>query len=103
VGWTVRYFDSYYLTQDHTILAIQGSATVPSQLYHDLFGSYRWPSATSERSDRLLANTELRFGAHNVFNKEPPLDLAASGGELYFSPYGDPRLANYYVSVSKHF
>jgi outer membrane receptor protein involved in Fe transport len=41
---------------------------------------------------------------NNVFNKEPPLDVVALGTESSgYSTYGDPRLANYSLSIRKSF
>ena len=62
---------------------------MPSQIYFDLFGSYS-----------VLKNTELKFGIKNIFNKAPPIDI---GNSLYYSVLGDPRMANYYVSLSQKF
>jgi outer membrane receptor protein involved in Fe transport len=45
---------------------------------------------------------EVRVGVTNVFNKEPPYDAFFSGG-FYYSPYGDPRLRTYNVSLRKSF
>jgi outer membrane receptor protein involved in Fe transport len=50
----------------------------------------------------LLTNTEWQLGIRNLFNTKPPLDVSnASGG--YYSGFGDPRLASYYLSLKKAF
>jgi outer membrane receptor protein involved in Fe transport len=103
LGWVTRYFDSYFLNAEHVVDGNQNAATVPSQQYHDLFGSYNF-SAFGERVG-FLSGVELQFGVNNVFNKAPPVDLVggsgvASGGYSYF---GDPRLANYYLSLKMNF
>lgn len=90
IGGRVRFFDSYYLDSDHTYVAPgQGAATIPSQIYFDLYGSYRLPY-----------DAELRFTANNIFNRKPPFDVASSG---YYSRLGDPRLGSYALSVTKKF
>jgi len=99
-AWTTRYFDSYRLyaagQENPLILASQGSAGVPSQTYHDVFASFRFGSPTG-----LLSGTEIAVGVNNVFNTRPPVDL--SNLALFYSWLGDPRLANYYVSLRKAF
>lgn len=100
IGWVGRYFDSYAvadetLTSAPAIIANQGSRRVPSQTYHDLFATYRI------MAKGLLADTEVTLGLRNVFNKRPPFD--AGTANYFYSPLGDPRLANYYLAVRKQF
>ncbi len=90
LGWQTRYLSSYYLTLDRSFVAAQGSAKVASQMYHDMNISYRLPQKMT-----------VRFGINNIFNKMPPLDV--SQFPLYYSAYGDPRLRNFYLGVSKSF
>lgn len=78
IGWRTRYFGPY-----------RSSVHVDGQTYHDLFGSFR-----------ILDRTELRAGVNNLFNKRPPIDPV--NANLY-SSYGDPRLANFYLSLSQKF
>jgi iron complex outermembrane recepter protein len=95
LGWIARYFDSYLVSTNATLMANQGQGgRVPSQTYHDAFVTW---AAGSTRSS-LLADTEVQLGLKNVFNTEPPFD--ASSGRL-FSPYGDARMASYYLSLTK--
>jgi len=107
LGWSARYFDSYRVTTNvvsaanTVIIRNQGSATVASQIYHDLFASYRFDEHSGGRWAGLLANTELQAGVKNVLNTEPPLDQNYSG--KYYSPYGDPRLATYYLTIKHSF
>jgi len=89
LGVRTHFYDSYFLQTSHAVVPAQGSAKVPSQIYFDLFGSYR-----------VLKNTELKFGIKNIFNKAPPIDI---GNSLYYSVLGDPRMANYYISLSQKF
>ena len=90
LGWQTRYLSGYYLTLDRSVVAAQGSAKVASQMYHDMNISYRLPQKMT-----------VRFGINNIFNKMPPLDVTQA--PLYYSPYGDPRLRNFYLGVSKSF
>lgn len=88
-SWSVRHFDSY--RQSSFFIVSQGSDRVASQAYHDVFVSYR--------SERL--NAEIRLGANNIFNTAPPVDVSLV--ETGYSPFGDPRLANYYIGLRKSF
>jgi iron complex outermembrane recepter protein len=107
MGWTARYFAGYQINATQVlggaagVFAAQGNdGRVASQLYHDLFGTYRVGKLRA--AGGVLANTEWQLGIRNVFNRRPPLDVSnAAGG--YYSGFGDPRLASYYVSVKKAF
>jgi len=68
---------------------------VPSQTYHDVVGKYRFGPSSS-----WLDGTEVQAGVKNVFNTRPPFDASFAD---FYSPYGDPRLASYYVSLKKAF
>lgn len=90
VGWATTFFDGYkpYIANDSpdsvaAQIMAQGASRVPRQIYHDVFGIYR------------MNRVEVQAGVKNVFNTEPPLDMLVRT----YSGYGDPRLANYYVSV----
>jgi outer membrane receptor protein involved in Fe transport len=106
-GWSARFFDSYTIDAAQVfgggagIALAQGhDGRVASQTYHDLFVTYRIPH--SNFAGGLLTNTEWQLGIRNLFNTRPPLDVSnASGG--YYSGFGDPRLASYYVSLKKAF
>ena len=118
VAWSARYYGSYNQlgapggpTNDfaNTPLA-QGSNTIPSQTYHDLFVSYSF-GASSKRTEakftahveRLFANTTLQLGIKNVFDKLPPFDAYSAYAPFYYSPYGDIRLRDLWFSVRKQF
>lgn len=90
LGWQTRFFDRYALKEDRSVFPGQGSPYVPSQMYHDASISYRFDFGST-----------LRFGINNIFNKVPPLDATAD--PLYYSAYGDPRLRNFYLGISKSF
>lgn len=98
-AWNVRYYNSYFVRTDHSIPSEYGSATVPSQAYHDLFVGYRFDSAALPVSS-LLSGMQVRLGIDNVFDKNPPVDL--SFVNLY-SALGDPRGIGYRLSLSKAF
>lgn len=108
LGWNARYFDSYLVAdptipQSAPLLLSQGNGgRVPSQIYHDVFITYRIGKASGPSlGAKLVANTEIQLGVRNVFNKEPPFDASFSGG--YYSPLGDPRLSSYYLSLRHSF
>jgi outer membrane receptor protein involved in Fe transport len=101
-GWTMRHFDSYRvadpsLTASITTIRNQGSARVPSQSYHDLFGKYAFGAGPA-----VLSNLEVLLAVTNVFDKSPPFD-ASAGSTGFYSPFGDPRLATYSLSLKKNF
>ncbi|MFA6115212.1 MAG: TonB-dependent receptor [Sphingomonas sp.] len=91
--WTLgargRYIGSYWLNVQHAIQPLQGSAKIPAQAYFDLFGSFK-----------INDKTQLRAGLNNVFDKSPPINSKTS---LFYSFYGDPRRANFYLSISRRF
>lgn len=112
VGWVARYYSSVYLDTRNVlgnarIIAGQGNnGRVDSQLYHDVFATYRFGAASvgtglRERASRWLSRTEVQAGVRNIFNTWPPFD-ATNLSRYYFS-VGDPRLASYYVSLKKAF
>ena len=94
-GWQTQYYDKYWLNQTHSVVVNQGSATIPSQIYHDAFVGFR-PRVTGY----FLENTSFQIGAKNVFDKTPPIVAANTLG---YSSIGDPRLARYYLNVTKSF
>jgi iron complex outermembrane recepter protein len=101
LGWTTRFFDSYVVSTDPVIVAQQGSPTVASQIYHDVFVSYKPGSASGAHG--VLSGLELRVGVKNVFNSVPPFDANGSTTAEYASPFGDFRLREYWLSVTKSF
>jgi iron complex outermembrane receptor protein len=100
LGWRANFYDSYFLNATHTVVANQGSARVPSQIYYDLFGSYELDWSQSGQWRGALAGIEVLFGVNNVLDRKPPIDVTLS---TFYSTLGDPRLANYYLSVKKSF
>jgi outer membrane receptor protein involved in Fe transport len=98
-GWLGNYFDSYLvanpaLSSSAALFLSQGSRTVDSQMYHDLFASYRFGAS-------FLQGTEVQLTVRNVLNEEPPLDVSNTLG--LYSYLGDPRLASYSLSIRHAF
>lgn len=100
-GWSTRYFDSYIVSTNAALQLSQGGPRVSSQIYHDANVSYRLPQPAG-RWGTVLGRMEITVGGKNVFNREPPFDAGISASR-YYSPYGDPRLSSYYVSVKSAF
>lgn len=85
----------------------QGSLTIPSQAYHNIFVSYtfRRPSLghsrLGEMAGSLLDGVKISLTVNNVFNKVPPFDVYYN--PFFTSPYGDIQLRNYSVTLRKSF
>lgn len=100
LGWLTNYFGSYsqYSVGGVTnYTQAQGSNTIPKQFYHDLFAGYQFDTGAS-----LLADVGIQAGIKNVFDKVPPFDAYYSASN-YYSPFGDARLRNFYLTVTKKF
>ncbi len=89
LGGRARYFGPYWLNIDHSVQVLQGSAKIGAQAYVDVFGTFK-----------LFPKTELRGGVNNVFDRSPPINATTS---LFYSYFGDPRRANFYVSINQKF
>lgn len=110
LGWSTTYYSSYQQSGapgdpfgvNTTFTDAQGSFTIPSQIYHDLFGGYTFGSAQgSGVAHNVLADLTIQFGIRNVFSTLPPFD--AHTPVYYYSPYGDIRLRDYRISLQKAF
>ncbi len=117
LGWTVIHYGSYL--QDNvggltSYVAAQGSTSVASQTYHNVFASYTFPGPHSTGTsggpawyDRALADVTIRAGVKNVFGTLPPFDAYygnyAVGPTVWTSPFGDARLRSFWVSLEKLF
>ncbi|MBL8271746.1 TonB-dependent receptor domain-containing protein, partial [Steroidobacter sp.] len=100
-GWNVSYFDSYKVSTDATTIANQGGdGKVDSQIYHDAFVTYDVGLARGNVNS-WLAGTQVQLGVRNVFNKKAPFD--ASNTMAYYSLFGNPRMASYYLTVTTKF
>ena len=86
IGWRGRYFDSYFLNVAQTVSLNNGTAKIGSQFYQDVFGTVQ-----------VARGLNVRAGVNNFLNKIPPY---ISGS---YSRYGDPRLANFYLALTKAF
>lgn len=109
--WTVALTSHYYsqlkvygppLTTSTVYFEEQGGATVPSQIYTDLFVAYRFKTETERKrvADRLTRGLEIQIGVTNLFKQIPPFDTSSFGSYPY-STYGDIRLRQYRFVVKK--
>lgn len=93
VGVRARYSSGYYLsprnvlTGEYPVSIDQGSNRVGGATFFDLFGGITLPT-----------RTELSVGINNIFNKRPPIDATRVDG---YAPYGDPRLRNFFISLTQ--
>lgn len=110
LGWSTTYYSSYRQSGapgdpfgvNTTFTDAQGGFTIPSQIYHDLFGSYTFGGAQGNGAVRnVLADLTIQFGIRNVFNTLPPFD--AHTPVYYYSTYGDSRLRDFRISLRKSF
>ncbi|MBL9217612.1 MAG: TonB-dependent receptor [Opitutaceae bacterium] len=113
VGWSSRYVPRLHVIGPPVIAFLgsrqgQGGEWVPSQTYHDLFFSYRFPLVTQESGERrswlkrsrLLSGLEVQIAVYNVFRHKPPLDNTTL--TIYgYSTYGDLRLRDIRLSIKK--
>lgn len=88
-GGRVRYIGSYWLNANHAVQPLQGSAKIGAQAYVDIFGSFK-----------LTPRTQLRAGVNDVLDRSPPINATTT---LFYSLYGDPRRANFYLSINRRF
>lgn len=105
--WNTRYFDDYWHIDPRVpanaanITTIGNGGVIPRQVYHDLHVGYRWQRSGASALARVLHDTEIRVGVKNLFTAHPPvIPIAAT---LPYSPFGDPRLSTYVISVRRGF
>lgn len=97
-GWNAQYYGAYQIDPSSTVaIESQGTDTIGSQLYHDVFARARFLPAGVLKDN--LETLELTFGIRNLFN-DYKMDLSASN---YYSTFGDPRLRNYYLNLKVGF
>jgi outer membrane receptor protein involved in Fe transport len=117
LAWTTTYVGSYLQTgtpaspiytqfgENGNIAAAQGDPRIPSQVYHEIVGSYVFAKTTpgqgSSLPRNLISNLTVQFGIKNLFNTLPPFD--AFFQPYYYSSYGDARLRDYWISIKKPF
>ncbi|MFC4307794.1 TonB-dependent receptor [Steroidobacter flavus] len=98
-GWMTTYYgsyDQYNIGGVTTYTQAQGSNTIPSQMYHDIYAGYEFDG------EGMLGGMSVLAGIKNVFDKTPPFDAYYLNSN-YYSPFGDWRLRNYYLTLSKRF
>ncbi len=107
--WNAQYYNAYRVyrstSQPAAIdLAIlnQGAEWIPDQIYHDLNATYHFDSDL-QFAGGFLADVEVSVGVQNLFNESPPILAITSPSGRAYSPYGDPRLRRYTVTISKSF
>lgn len=108
-SWASQYFDSYRVTSPNAsssvnsnFITLQGSAAISSQLYHDLFLSYRIP----KNGMGWLSGISMSLGINNVLNTSPPILASSSLTSLGVGTYStlvDPRLRRFSISIEKSF
>ncbi len=109
LNWNAQYYDGYRVyTPTATAatvsrqISIQGSEMLPSQMYHDMYASYRVDGLRGLLGS-VFANSEISIGVQNVFDKVPPIIASTDTISPGYSYYGDPRLRRYTISVRKSF
>jgi outer membrane receptor protein involved in Fe transport len=105
LGWNVQYYDSYlaYTSTSSaalrtTIVSRQGSKSIPSQMYWDVFAAHRFGNSGSG----MLRDVTINLGVQNLFDRNPPI-IATTSSLGGYSTYGDPRLRRFSIVVQKHF
>ncbi|WP_162314142.1 TonB-dependent receptor [Pseudoxanthomonas yeongjuensis] len=105
-GWTLRYLDSYLvadpsLASSANAIASQGKGgRIPSQTYQDVYLGYAFGLSDRHGMGNIVEGLDLKVGVRNLFNRTPPFDYSTLN---YYSYLGDPRLASYYITVTKSF
>lgn len=109
LGWAAQFYDSYLAafpgdaSRAWQIRSQGNGGRVPSQVFHDVSASYSFDSAGwSGFAGNVAEGLEILGGVKNVFNTKPAFYVDYNQGLIY-SPYGDPRLAVYYLSLRKAF
>jgi outer membrane receptor protein involved in Fe transport len=92
-NWSTRFFDKYCMVSGCVVQLNQGSASIPSQVYHDIFIDF----APDKEVTPWGSKVELQFGINNIFDRDPPIDT--DNTSQYYSTFGDPRGSNYYAAI----
>jgi iron complex outermembrane recepter protein len=116
VGWRTVYYDGYKQagapgdpvyngainpTPITTSLLPQGRTTIPEQIYHNVFASYKFGEAQSTR--HVLRGVTIQVGINDLFNTAPPFDANSSYAPYYYSPFGPHTLRSYILKIRKAF
>lgn len=97
-SWTARYFGPYFFDETHDVQANQGSDHIGSQIFNDLFASYRFALFGTNKS------TRIEGGARNIFNASPRVDVIGTGfNPSGYSYFADPRGPSYYLTIRQNF
>jgi outer membrane receptor protein involved in Fe transport len=75
----------------------QGADRIQAQAYLDVYGARRWALPEGRR----LRSIDVRFGVQNLLDHRPP--VIATAYPPTFSPYGDPRLRRFELSLVGQF
>ncbi|MBL8267278.1 TonB-dependent receptor domain-containing protein, partial [Steroidobacter sp.] len=104
LGWSTNYYGSYpqYAGPGNTYIQAQGGSSIPSQIYHSVFAGYHFDPEPGARL-QMLSGTSIEFGIRNLFDETPPFDAYPGNLNNYYSPFGDPRLRTYWLSLAKTF
>ncbi len=105
LGWNMQYYNSYLIysayenndANNASWTARNGSPIIPSQIYHDLFGRYRFGENHGSGWLGLLNNVEVLASVKNVLDVKPPILTDNNQGYFDISPYGDPRLRRWFI------
>ena len=115
IGWTTTYYGGYrqygspggpYALQHSVPQTIftqaQGGYSIASQVYHDVSVRFAFDGLASRgAAGHVLSGLLIQAGVKNVFNSVPPFDPYYY--PYFYSPYGDPRLRDFFVSIKKEF
>jgi outer membrane receptor protein involved in Fe transport len=109
LGWNMQHYDAYRVytstasatSRDNLVLG-QGSAWIPTQTYHDVYGRYRFENAPGFAGG-LLENAELQVSVQNILDTSPPILASASPLVAGYAREGDARLRRYSIAFTKRF
>ncbi len=106
LAWNAQHYDEYRVSRAGALPALdtlnQGSASIPSQIYHDLIATWRI-GETGGGFGGLFSDSSISVGIQNLFNESPPILASISTVAAGYSTYGDPRLRRYSVTLRKSF
>jgi len=104
LGLSATFYDSYRpATSDDGPAAVaakilqQGATRIPAQVYFDLYGARRFDL----RNTSGFRSLEILFSLQNLMDHQPPAVVSRTTPN--FSPYGDPRLRRFELSVIGRF
>ncbi len=110
LGWNMQYYDASLVytstasnaSRDADVLD-QGSALIPTQTYHDVYGRYRFENM-SGFAGGLLENAELQISVQNVLDTSPPI-VVSTGAFIVrgYATEGNARLRRYSIAFTRRF